>query len=123
MHWISVSRSCSIASVAVGNTIALPPRRNGNVRKGTVIRSALAQPFSVRKPYRPLGCSETPIDMRTQAGPIRFSPLNSASNYFGRRFGRQKIKIFKQNIFVYIRLLDCMLIGENTRRKLHTYLS
>ena len=28
--------------------------------------------------------------MRAQSGSIRFSPLNSPSNYFGRRFGRQK---------------------------------
>ena len=28
--------------------------------------------------------------MRVQSDPIRFSPLNSPSNYFGRRFGRQK---------------------------------
>ena len=34
--------------------------------------------------------------MRAQSGPIRFSPLNSPSNYFGRRFGRQRINIFKQ---------------------------
>ena len=58
----------------------------------------LAQSFSVQKPYRPLDYSETSTNMRVQAGPIRFSLLNSPSNYFGRRFGRRRIKFFKKNL-------------------------
>ena len=58
----------------------------------------LARSLAVRKTHRPLDCSDSCTDMGVQADPIRFSLLNSPSNYFERRFDRQKIHILKQKL-------------------------